>query len=92
MTPDRLPLLLLALMGLVIVAVIGIATGSWAWFAIALAVHLIASFLVISGSIKIARSGPEPDPRSQALDRRARAAVGDRPRNVETELEALKRE
>jgi hypothetical protein len=92
MTPDRLPFLLFALMGLVLVAVIGIATGSWAWFAIALAVHLIASSFVISGSIKTARTGRAADPRSEALDRRARAAVGNRPRNVETELEALKRE
>ena len=92
MNPDRLPLLMFALVGLVVVAVVGMATGSWVWFGVALAVHLVASFFVISGSFKSARTGSETDRESEALDRRAGEAVGDRPRNVETELEALKRE
>jgi hypothetical protein len=92
MNPDRLPLLMFVLAGLVIVAVVGMSTGSWVWFGIALAVHLIASFFVISGSIKSARTGTDADDRSAALDRKAGEAVGNRPRNVETEVEALKRE
>jgi hypothetical protein len=92
MNPDRLPLIIFALIGLVVVAVIGLATGSWIWFGVALAVHLIASAVVISGSFKSAQTGEESDPRSERLDRMADNAVGDGPRNVETELEALKRE
>jgi hypothetical protein len=92
MNPDRLPLLLFVLAGLVIVAVIGMATGSWVWFGVALAAHLVASFFVISGSIRSAEAGSEADARSQQLERRAAEAVGDRPRTIENELEALKRE
>jgi membrane protein implicated in regulation of membrane protease activity len=92
MNLDRLPLLMFALLGLVIAAVIGMATGSWVWFGVAFAVHLVASFFVISSSIRTAQRGEESDPRSQRLDRMAGDAVGDRPRNVETELEGLKRE
>jgi hypothetical protein len=82
-----------ALAGLVIVVVIGMVTGSWLWFAVALAVHLIASFFVISGSIKSAQTGTMADRDSEALERKAGEAVDDdEPRNVQTELEALKRE
>jgi hypothetical protein len=92
MTPNRLPLVMLVLAGLVIVAVIGMATGSWVWFGIALAVHLVASFFVISGSIRSAQYGTEADPESRELERKARDAAGDGPRGQEAELEALKRE
>lgn len=94
MNPDRLPFLLFGLMGLVVVAVIGITTGSWGWFAVALVVHLVASSFVIWKSMRTTQTGTESDRRSRELDRRARAAVAryDEPRNVETELEALKRQ
>src|SRR3954454_16480515 len=92
MNPDRLPLLMFVLAGLVIVAVVGMATGSWIWFGVALAAHLVASFFVISGSIKSAQTGTQADAESEALERKAGDAVGRGPRNVETELEALKHE
>jgi hypothetical protein len=82
-----------AFVGLVVCAVIGMATGSWIWFGVALAAHLIASAIVISSSVKSAQTGTEADPESERLDRIAGDAVADdRPRNVESELEALKRE
>lgn len=92
MRPDRLPLLMFVFAGLVVCAVIGLATGSWVWFAIALAVHLIGTAIVLTGAFRSAQAGSEADEVSEQLDRRADDAVGDRPRNVETELEALKRE
>jgi len=82
---------MLVLAGLVIVAVIGMATGSWVWFGIALAIHLVASFFVISGSIRSAQYGTEADPESRELERKAREA-GDGRRGEQAELEALKRE
>jgi len=81
-----------ALVGLVVVAVIGIATGSWVWFGVALTVHIIASAIVLTGAFRSARAGDEADPRSQRLDREAGEVVGESPRNVETELEALKQQ
>ena len=87
-----MPTLLFVFGGLVVVAVVGMATGSWLWFGIALAVHAIASAIVIPGAFRAVRSGSEADRHSQALDRRAGEAVGDRPRNIENELEALKGE
>jgi hypothetical protein len=92
MNPDRLPLLMFVFIGLVIVAVIGMATGSWIWFGVALAAHLIASGIVLTGAFRSAQTGDEADAHSADLDRRADDAVGERPRNVETELEALKRQ
>jgi membrane protein implicated in regulation of membrane protease activity len=91
MTPNRLPLLMFLFIGLVVVAVVGMSTGSWLWFGIALAAHLIASTIVLTGAFRSSRTGEESDPHSEGLDRRAGEAVGDRPRNIETELEALKR-
>lgn len=92
MTPNRLPLLMFALAGLVVVAVIGMATGSWVFFAIALAVHALGTFVVVSGAFRSAQTGSEADARSDRLDRQAGEAVGGGPRNVETELEALKQQ
>jgi membrane protein implicated in regulation of membrane protease activity len=92
MDPDRLPLVMFLLVGLVVVAVIGLATGSWLWFGVALAVHVIASAIVIPGAVRSAQTGTEADERSQALDREAGQAVRGEPRTVESELEALKRE
>jgi membrane protein implicated in regulation of membrane protease activity len=92
MTPDRLPLVMFLFLGLVVCAVIGLATASWWWFAVAAAVHLIGSTIVLTGAFRNARAGDAADPESRRLDRKAAEAVGDRPRNVETELEALKRE
>jgi hypothetical protein len=94
MTPNKLPLVMFAaLAGLVIVVVIGMLTASWLWFAVALAVQLVASYFVLSGSFKAAQSGSRADANSEALERKASDAVADdEPRNVETELEALKRE
>lgn len=92
MDPNRLPFVMFVLMGLVIVAIIGLATGSWVWFAVALAVHLVGSAIVIGGSVRGAQAGSEADAKSQRLDRMADDAVGDRPRTIENELEALKRE
>src|SRR5436190_23314347 len=92
MNPDRLPLLMFALVGLVVVAVIGMATGSWVWFGIALAVHLVASFFVISGSIRSAQFGTEADSESRELERKAHEAAGGERRGEQAELEALKRE
>jgi membrane protein implicated in regulation of membrane protease activity len=86
-----MPILAFLFGGLVIVAIVGMATGSWLWFGIALAVHTIASAIVIPSAFRTAQSGTEADRRSQALERRAGEAVGAGPRNVETELEALKR-
>jgi hypothetical protein len=92
MTPNRLPLVMLVLAGLVIVAVIGMATGSWVWFGVALAVHLVASFFVISGSIRSAQFGTEADSESRELERKAHEAAGGERRGEQAELEALKRE
>jgi membrane protein implicated in regulation of membrane protease activity len=92
MTPNKLPFLMIAAIGLVIVVLIGLATGSWLWFGIVLAVHLIASAIVLTGAFRSARTGNETDPRSERLDRRAHEAVGDKPGGLEAELEALKRE
>jgi hypothetical protein len=93
MTPNRLPLVMFAFIGLVVVAVIGMLTASWVWFGIALAVHLIGTTIVMTGWARSAQGSEQADPESERLDRHARDAVpGDDPRNVETELEALKRE
>jgi hypothetical protein len=92
MTPNRLPLLMLLLAGLVIVAIVGMATGSWVWFGIALAVHLVGSFFVIKGSVRSAQYGTEADPESEELDRKAHEAGGGGRRDEQAELEALKRE
>ena len=92
MTPNRLPLVMFVLAGLVIVAIVGMASGSWVWFGIALAVHLVASFFVISGSIRSAQYGTEADPESRKLERKAHAAAGGERRGEQAELEALKRE
>lgn len=90
MTPNRLPLVMFAATGLVIAAIVGFATESWIVFFIAVAIHAIASVVVIGGSLKATTTGPETDPHSEQLERKADAATGDGPRNVETELEALK--
>lgn len=92
MNPDRLPLIMFAFAGLVIVAVVGMSTGSWLWFGVALAAHLIASAIVLTGAFRSAQTGEESDPVSEALERKAGEAVGDGPRNIQTELEALKRQ
>jgi hypothetical protein len=92
MNPDRLPLLMFLFIGLVIVAVVGMSTGSWLWFGVALAAHLIASAIVLTGAFRSAQTGDEADAHAQDLDHRADDAVGEGPRNVETELEALKRQ
>ena len=93
MTPNRLPFVMFAFMALVVVAAIGLLTASWVWFGVALAVHLIGSTIVLRGWAKNARGSEKGDPHSEALERRAHEAVpDDQPRNVETELEALKRE
>jgi hypothetical protein len=80
------------LAGLVIVAIVGMASGSWVWFGIALAVHLVASFFVISGSIRSAQYGTEADAESRDLEQKAHAAAGGERRGEQAELEALKRE
>jgi membrane protein implicated in regulation of membrane protease activity len=92
MTPNKLPFLMFAFIGLVVVVVIGMSTGSWVWFGIALAVHLIASAIVLTGAFRAARTGGEADPRSERLEQRAQDAVGNRRVSLEDELEALKRE
>lgn len=81
-----------AAVGLVVVIVAGMATGSWVVFGIALAAHLIASAIVLKGAFKGVGEGGQADRRSEQLDERAGDAVGDGPRNVESEIEALKRE
>lgn len=80
-----------ALAGLVVCAVIGMATGSWAWFGIALAVHLIGSAIVITNAVRSAQRGSEADESSEQLDEIAARAGGPGPRNQQAELEALKR-
>ena len=92
MNPDRLPLVMLALGGLVVVLIVGLATGSWVWFAVALLVHLVASAIVIWGSVRSARTGTEADSRSEELEEIAAQATRGRKRTIESELEALKRE
>jgi membrane protein implicated in regulation of membrane protease activity len=93
MTPNRFPLVIFGLGALVVVvAVISLRTGSLVWLGIAVAALLTATVIVVWGSVRTTQTGDETDPRSEELDRRAQDAVGDRPRNVETELEALKRE
>src|SRR4051794_8853739 len=90
MNPDRLPLLMFAFVGLVIVAVIGMSSGSWVWFFMALAVHLIASFFVFRHAIGSAQTGGEADKKSERLNRIAGDAVGKEQPGVNEELEALK--
>jgi membrane protein implicated in regulation of membrane protease activity len=93
MKPDRLPLTMFALMaGLVIVAVIVLATASWVWFAIAFLGFLIAVGIVLTGSVRSAQSGSEADRTSRELQRKANEAVGTPHHTPEAELEALKRE
>ena len=92
MNPDRLPLVMFLFLGLVVCAVIGMLTVSWVWFAVGIVVLLIGSAVVLTSVARTARRGPATDPESERLDRVAGEAVGDGPRNVETELEALKHE
>lgn len=93
MNANRLPLLMFVLVGLVVAAVVGMSSGSWVWFGVALAAHFVATVIVISGAVKSAREGSESNRESDRLDQLAADAVPDgQPRNVETEIEALKRE
>lgn len=93
MNPNRLPLLMFVLAGLVVIAVIGMSTGSWVFFGVALAMHAIASFFVVRGAVRGAQTGSESNAESERLDDLAGEAVPDgQPRYVETEIEALKRE
>jgi membrane protein implicated in regulation of membrane protease activity len=88
--PNGMPFLMLALLGLVIVVLIGLATGSWLWFGIALAVHLIASAIVLTGWARTAESGGAADRESEQLEEVGRRAAGTERPDPVTELEALK--
>src|SRR3954454_1384819 len=92
MTPNKLPFLMFAFIGLVVVVIIGMSTGSWVWFGIALAVHLIASAIVLTGAFRSSRTGSESDEKSERLTRAGQEAAGSERPSLEDELEALKRE
>src|SRR6059058_101162 len=92
MNPDRLPLLMFIFVGLVVVVIVGMSTGSWTWFGIALAVHLIGSAIVLTGAFRSSRAGNESDDKSERLTRAAKDAAGNDRATLEDELEALKHE
>src|SRR3954451_22832413 len=92
MNPDQIPLLLFIFVGLVFVVIICMSSGSWAWFGAALAVHLIASSIVLTGAFRSARTGNESDEKSERLTRAGKEAAGNKRATLEDELEALKRE
>src|SRR4051812_4421468 len=91
MTPNRLPILMFVVMGLVVVALIGVLAASWVWFAVATAIYGVGTGVFLLGWGKNARGSQQADPESQKLDRWADEAAGDRPRAPEAEVEALKR-
>jgi membrane protein implicated in regulation of membrane protease activity len=64
---NRLLLIITAATGVVVIAVAGFVIQSWAVLGIALAIHLIASAVVIYYSMKkIDDTGDKPDPVTQA--------------------------
>jgi hypothetical protein len=90
--PHVFPLIIFLLIGLVVVAVIGMSTGSWVAFGIALGVHLVGTAIVVTGQMRRATLGTEADESSKRLATAGRDAAGtENPNHVE-ELEALTHE
>src|SRR4051795_4541817 len=86
---NQLPLTIFVLLGLVVVTVVGLATGSWAVFGIVLALHVLATVIVVTAAVCTARHGTEGDADSRALERLAAEAERDDPQHHD-ELEAPK--
>ena len=78
--------------GLVIVAVVGLLTASWVWFAIALMIHATGTTIVLRSTARATQTGTESDAESDRLARAAKRAAGRERASLEDELEALKHE
>src|SRR3954453_9805940 len=78
---NQLPLTIFVLLGLVVVTVVGLATGSWAVFGIVLALHVLATVIVVTAAVRTARHGTEGDADSRALERLAAEAERDDPQH-----------